>query len=220
MRTHCEHGDQVGAKIAEACKPRLVEALRKGDWHALVRARCYVAQVRERVTSSNIEKALRAGDFRIECEPAVVRANEPARLRVRFTNAEYDDSAARDEFTCEWSFGPGVGTEQGWEIVHYFRLAAEAKPSVTFHDLLGKPIQVDGAQRRPIPFITESKRFSDQTKAETLRLALTMTIATVGLIGGARDQFMKLDLFFGLVSVLMVGFTANTIKALFAKSSS
>ena len=196
----------MGAKIAEACKPRLVEALRKGDWHALVRARCYVAQVRERVTSSNIEKAL--------------RANEPARLRVRFTNAEYDDSAARDEFTCEWSFGPGVGTEQGWEIVHYFRLAAEAKPSVTFHDLLGKPIQVDGAQRRPIPFITESKRFSDQTKAETLRLALTMTIATVGLIGGARDQFMKLDLFFGLVSVLMVGFTANTIKALFAKSSS
>jgi hypothetical protein len=222
LAQHFEPRDDVGAKVVAACRPRLVDALRKGDWHALARARSIVGQVRERVTSSDIEQALSAGEFRVECEPAAARANEPVRLHVRFANADYDDSAARDEFTCEWDFGPKVGAEQGWEIAHYFRVQAEATPTVTFRDLEGKAIPVkdmSGHHRLQIPISAEPKTFSDQTKAETLRLVLTMSIASVGLIAGARDQFMKLDLFFGLVSVLMVGFTANTIKELFTKSS-
>jgi hypothetical protein len=34
---------------------------------------------------------------------------------------------------------------------------------------------------------------------------------------GAREQFMKLDVHFGLLTVLLLGFSADTIKNLFSK---
>jgi hypothetical protein len=44
-----------------------------------------------------------------------------------------------------------------------------------------------------------------------------MGIAIVGLIAGAREQFMKLDTFFGLLAVLVLGFSADSIKNVFSK---
>jgi hypothetical protein len=42
-------------------------------------------------------------------------------------------------------------------------------------------------------------------------------IAGPRLIVGAREQFMKLDVHFGLLTVLLLGFSADTIKNLFSK---
>lgn len=52
---------------------------------------------------------------------------------------------------------------------------------------------------------------------EWLRLALALGIAAAGLIAGARDQVLKLDVFPALIAVFLVGFGSDRIKNLFTQ---
>lgn len=115
-----------------------------------------------------------------------------------------------------------MGEEVGWEIAHFFRSDEEAQYTVRIVDRTGQPlakgnpIKIDPASESKL-LKPASLRFSDKSKAEMLRLSIAMGIAIVGLIAGARDQFMKLDTFFGLLAVLVLGFSADTIKNVFSK---
>ncbi len=52
---------------------------------------------------------------------------------------------------------------------------------------------------------------------EWLRLGLALGIATVGLMAGAREQILKLDVFPALIAVFLLGFGSDRIKNLFTQ---
>jgi hypothetical protein len=219
--------DTKGQALVKDLERPLLEELRKNHWRALVAAWKTVSQIKQRVRTSEIEQAILGSQARIELEPSAVYANEPVRLRVALTNPAHDTSAARDELACTWTFVPEVSPEKGWEITHFFRKPDEMYAMVSFADATGQPIRVDPKDPKttveltPRPGIKLLSRpkggSSDAAKVEWLRLSLALALAIMGLIVGAREQFMKLDVFFGLLAVLLLGFSADTIKNLFAK---
>jgi hypothetical protein len=121
-----------------------------------------------------------------------------------------------------------VGLETGWEITHYFRVPSEMSFEARFRKRNGQLV-LDKSGAQPLTLKSSdfglslgslpNSRRSDAAKAESLRLVLALGLAIMGLVAGAHEQFMKLDVFFGLLTVLMLGFSADTIKNLFAKRS-
>jgi hypothetical protein len=109
---------------------------------------------------------------------------------------------------------------------HYFELPKEDRRGKAFHvtarfrDEDGKPV-VDANQKvveltrvvqvRPT---TVGSYVDDRAWTEALKLAAALLIAVFGLVAGARDQLLKLDILPGLVAVFLVGFGADTIKSL------
>jgi len=66
---------------------------------------------------------------------------------------------------------------------------------------------------------TDGVYFDDRAWTEGLKLASALLIAVFGLVAGARDQLLKLDVLPGLVAVFLVGFGADTIKSLLTSKS-
>ena len=54
---------------------------------------------------------------------------------------------------------------------------------------------------------------------ELLRLSLALGIAAFGLIVGAREQILKLDLLPALIAIFLLGFGSDRMKNLFAEPS-
>ena len=54
---------------------------------------------------------------------------------------------------------------------------------------------------------------------EGTRLAIALLVALVGLVTGAKEQLLKLDVFPALVAIFMIGFGANEVKKLFTQNS-
>ena len=164
----------------------------------------------------------------VEWDPPLVFANQPVQLRVRLTNTRMADRVACLDFVCEWVFPKPVGRETGWRMTHYFRSPSEALFQVQFRRLDGTHV-CDPATGHPVTLQSSQAGFSlgepakpglsDTAKAETWKLAFTLFLAIAGLIVGAREQFMKLDVYFGLLTVLLLGFSADTVKNLFSKRS-
>lgn len=53
---------------------------------------------------------------------------------------------------------------------------------------------------------------------EATRTAIALLIALAGLVSGAKEQLLKLDVFPALVAVFMIGFGANEVKKLFSQN--
>lgn len=207
-------------KEASAVFKNLADELRQADWNALHRARDLVSQICTEISASDVEVALTNGAWHFEYEPHSVHANSPTTLRVRLDDAQLDVSKARSAIVCAWSFGPKVGPETGWELAHYFRTPEEGTTTMTFCNHHGEVIPLkDTSKRLAVQVQTASSRFSDKARAELWRLAGLVGIATMGLVAGAHEQFMKLDVFFGLIAVFTLGFSANAVKELFAKGT-
>ena len=54
----------------------------------------------------------------------------------------------------------------------------------------------------------------DRLFMELIGLGIVLLIALLGLISGAREQVLKLDILPGLISVFLLGFGADTVKGL------
>jgi hypothetical protein len=54
---------------------------------------------------------------------------------------------------------------------------------------------------------------------EATRFSIALLIALVGLVAGAKEQLLKLDVFPALAAIFMIGFGANEVKKLFTQSS-
>jgi hypothetical protein len=55
---------------------------------------------------------------------------------------------------------------------------------------------------------------------EIMWLLLTLFLALIGMIAGAKDQVLKLDLVPALIAIFLVGFGADQIKNLLTKKPS
>jgi hypothetical protein len=55
-------------------------------------------------------------------------------------------------------------------------------------------------------------KFGSRTRIEAMRFGIVLVATIVGLLGGAREQLMKLDVGAGLIAVFLIGFGADAIK--------
>ncbi len=198
-------------------KGRLISQLKPQNNDSLIRAERIVRQIEEGTTVDQLTQALEDGKFEIEHDPASISPNRAIQLGIRFNDNDLNRSlACRDLLTCNWGFVKWVGDESGWSIKHYFRKENEMEIEIGFINHEGVPIEIPEQKRKHTPTLAtpsdKKQRLSDTTKAETWKLALTIVIAAIGLIGGVREQFMKLDLFFGLTSIFLLGVGADVIK--------
>ena len=135
-------------------------------------------------------------------------------------------------------------SEEGWVVTHYFQEPTDYDLRITLsHNVDGEQVQVpnievfpDGKisvtpfKRRDISKAVNAilhwnwtdakkewriKRPGRDAKAlDYVRLAMTLVIALFGLLAGAKEQLLKLDVLPALLAVFMVGFGADQIKNL------
>jgi hypothetical protein len=113
--------------------------------------------------------------------------------------------------------------ERGWSVCHYFVLNTTHHVTVWFEDQTGKTICENNSKlelKRPVlPAIDPSAQSKDRLKTEMVSLAIVLVVALLGLITGAREQVLKLDIVPGLVTVFLLGFSADAIKNLLTQRS-
>jgi hypothetical protein len=203
---------------------RLLRHLHADAWGELGMARLIVREMGEDVFPEDLRFEIEhfPTSVSVEIDDSVVRQNLPVKLSVHFHRPAYQRAAARDEWVCNWAF-PGDLHERWWSVWHYFQDAGDNTVTVTFEDAEGHPVV--GADRQPLEVsATINVRRATKESAgkryvvEGLRLAMAMFIAVVGLVAGAREQVLKLDLVPGLVAVFVIGFGADTLKNLITQT--
>ena len=216
----------------------LAELLSLESAPALRSAQLLLREMQEDVYPNRIAESLLARAASIDMEPDVAYDKTPLEFCICFNNAEVNTSAAREEWTCEWSFGDKL-EGMGWNVCHYFLLPrpaffdffAKAKQpgfrvQATFRQPDGKPL-IDPDTNKPLTIekVVDVKRshqegfFGERSRTEFLKLAAALFIAIFALVAGAKEQLIKLDLLPGLIAVFLVGFGADTIKNLLTTKS-
>ena len=57
-------------------------------------------------------------------------------------------------------------------------------------------------------------------RLEWLRLLLALFVALIGLLAGAKDQLLKLDVLPALLAIFLIGFSADQVKNLLTRKPS
>ena len=134
--------------------------------------------------------------------------------------------------------------EKGWVVSHYFIGENPYQVSAWFEDPYGREVSKekilqtteqqtshtetapdDKEARTPrvdkvvlhkevIPQLDPSAHENERFATEIVSLAVVLFIALLGLITGAREQVLKLDIVPGLIAVFLLGFGADAIKNL------
>jgi hypothetical protein len=169
---------------------------------------------------------------------------------LEFQKLDLNTAYARQEWTCRWFFtlGEQTLTEEGWVVTHYFGENDTYKLKIALtHNVDGTELAVPDVDpfKGEIKLVPEARRqlstvlkfafqgkFADARKEwkkgrrrsgktlDYVRLAMALVIALFGLIAGAKDQLLKLDLLPALLAVFMVGFGADQVKNLLTQKTS
>jgi hypothetical protein len=143
-----------------------------------------------------------------------------------------------------FTIGQQTLIEEGWVVTHYFQEGEPYTLKVTLnHNATATQVTVPNVEifpdgkiqvvpvRRRQPGVAAKAllhgKWFDAKKAwktrrpgrggqalDYVRLALTLVIALFGLLAGAKEQLLKLDVLPALLAVFMVGFGADQIKNL------
>lgn len=193
-----------------------------------------VKQIRERISPDDITKAL--GSATIQNTPTRTRQYTPLAFKIIFAEANYNkDCAALEDIHCEWTFTHHVKqrrwkywviptwelesferTVQGWEVWHYFPdpdpLAKPQQVAVKFRkDQCPTPL--DSRPTKELNIIANGQQdFGARNSAELVRLSIAIFVALLGLLAGARDQLLKLDLIPAAIAIFLLGFGADVFK--------
>lgn len=210
---------EIRAKL-DAHEGELLRLLSLQSWSSLRGGRELLRQMKEGLYTSDVLDAIRANEVYIEVMPQLsLRPFEPARFSVRFQHPDIDGSAARDQFRCEWVFDEKY-EERGWDITHYFAETKPYKVRALFVDDSGQAVTADGLAEK-IALEKEMQVLPDKGSgkwdrfmAESVRLMIALFIALLGLITGAQDQLSRMDFIPGMITVFLLGFSADAIKNL------
>jgi len=220
----------------KAREPKLLSLLQLQSWPAMRSARLLLREMKDDVYPERLEEKLLKKTATIVMEPLIAYDKAPLEFCICFHSDAIDDAAAKEEWTCEWSFGDKL-SETGWTASHYFMLkqvsrfkGANAQDFVvkaTFRnsngDLLVEPATNETITIEKPVKVQPSRQggfFGDRSRTELLKLMAALLIAVFALVSGAREQLLKLDILPGLIAVFLVGFGADTIKNLLTKSES
>jgi hypothetical protein len=199
------------------------------SYGALVCARRLLREIGEEVYSDDLKKALSANppEAGISVDPEIVFERAPLTFCVEFYDQFLNDAAARQDWTCEWDFGDNLKAK-GWAVSHYFVLPKNSRDAVfevraTVRDAEGKLVQVGDQPvtlKKSVKVLAshQGARFESRVWAEAAKLAAALLIAIFGLVAGAQEQLLKLDVLPGLIAVFLLGFGADTIKNLLTKT--
>jgi hypothetical protein len=216
--------------LRDAHEARMLTCLSNPSYAALVSARRRLREIGDDVYSDDLRRSLNADpkEAGIDWEPDIAYERAPLTFRVEFYDRFTNEAAARSDWTCEWDFDDGL-VGKGWTVSHYFVLSRARKSQTAFRvtaqvrDDDGKLVMKDD---KPVVLSREIKvmpsdtaKFESRVWAEAAKLAAALLIAIFGLVAGAHEQLVKLDVVPGLVAVFLVGFGADTIKNLLTAKS-
>ena len=213
-----ENAIPANKKRIEDQEDELLKCLRISNWQALHRARQLRQQIQENLFANDVREALANKTFSISVIPTLPLPNQKVQLEINFDKKELNTCTARQDFSCEWDFG-SIGKEVGWNIWHYFRNQDESQFTVRFRDLEGKLVEEDGGSN-PVELShsiqlqreRKTKKLGGKERLELTRLAVVLGIAVLGLMAGAMEQLMKLDIIPAIVAIFLIGFGADTVK--------
>jgi hypothetical protein len=240
-------GDAIRERIKKH-EPQFLDALKYDSWEQLNFARGLVEQMRQGKFADDIPQAVTDKAVRVKGDRVLVRQFEPCEFRLEFPSA-LDGSSALDEWTCRWDFSlanePTLH-EEGWQVTHYFQKPEKYTLAVTLINNAdckeykvdageAATVDVQGTKRRKLRTaiwllltLQWGKAAQEWHKSRTgagrileiMWLLLTLFLALIGMIAGAKDQVLKLDLVPALIAIFLVGFGADQIKNLLTKKPS
>ena len=214
--------DEVRARL-EKTEGDLVTLIGASSWDKTLDARRLLQEMRDDIYTDEVEEEIRGRRLRIIAQPVDPRPHQAVELSAVFTRDAYNVCGAREEYTCEWTFhhedSSGRVTtwrEDGWKVHHFFPAPKTYPVKVCFRRQDGSVV----ADRTETVTVTgdvtvgsdTTSMFGNRTKIEAMRFGIVLVATIVGLIGGARDQLMKLDVVAGLIAVFLVGFGADAVK--------
>ena len=217
-------GDAMRTKVVKQ-QQRLLDLLKIDSWEAMSAAQSLASQIREGRFKDDIQNGVARKQVRIRTDEVIIRVFQPCEFRLEFLDPLLDKATARDEWICRWTFKhpdePDL-TEEGWEVSHYFQKEDQYTLQVT---LIPRPTGQEQVQPAPLavedPAMAVIKVRPSLSKGrhttfvlELLRFALTLVIVLLGMIAGAKDQILKLDLIPALIAIFLTGFGADQIKKL------
>jgi hypothetical protein len=167
-----------------------------------------------------------------------------AALNTAYARQEW---ICRWTFTLANGPRPQILTEEGWVVTHYFQQGAEYDLKIFItHEIDGVVLPIPNVDIFPdskIAVIQEErsnlwravkallsgnwalarKEYRERRRTrkalDYVRLGLALIIALFGLIAGAKEQLLKLDVLPALLAVFMIGFGADQIKNLLTQKS-
>jgi hypothetical protein len=128
--TLCGAAQSAGAFTLEqgSILDALVVDLNGGTWDSLNRAARRVRKVCEGISYDQVEAQIKDQRVRIDANRIVVRQFEASELRAVFLDKRVQNSAAREEYTCNWFFEQSNLRTMGWTVSYLFPVATDADP--------------------------------------------------------------------------------------------
>ncbi len=214
----------------------LIYFLELNTWDALNCAQVLCAELDQGIFPDNISKAISNGQVSIEMLQKQITSERRVDLEVSFHNYSYNQAAARGEITPVWTFTPSIPrrsrmglkglfrkrpttaephTEKGWGVSCLARPYRFVEVKVRFEDWYGD-IAIAGdkkclSARWPI----ESNRTglgAARFLMEMSKLLLGLSVPILGLLAGAREKLLTMDVAAALATVFVLGFGADSIK--------
>jgi hypothetical protein len=166
----------------------------------------------------------------ITTDPAVVEAESPVRLALRFNRGILNEAVARHEWTCTWDFGDQTSNESGWEVFHSYESGGIRQVEITICDLNANPVIPksitgnvtvrDDRERSRTGRVWRFLRPEPETRLELARLTIMLALALLGLVAMGRQQAQNLSFLGAVGALIALGFGADTIKNLISQRSS
>jgi hypothetical protein len=227
----------------------LLDSLSRSTCDAAYAATLLLQEMKGGFFKEDIRAEIEAKRVRIKVDRGEIQRYQPCEFRLEFQKLDLNTAYARQEWTCRWFFSLGEQTltEEGWVITHYFGENDTYKLKIALtHNVDGTELAVPDVDpfKGEIRLVPEARRqlstvlkfafqgkFADARKEwkkgrrrsgktlDYVRLAMALVIALFGLIAGAKDQLLKLDLLPALLAVFMVGFGADQIKNLLTQKT-
>jgi hypothetical protein len=244
LRDYCHLCDQRKPPANDPIQARQVELivlLRKRTWIAHLAARRLLAEMTAGIYAENIDAEIRAERLDISLENNSLRRFEPGWFGLAFQNGDYRAAQAREEWVPEWNFGHVPAghvddpqhylKESGWSVAHYFPEAKSYTVTVNFRRTDGtspaSPLQRTqvvsvgevagrGGAKMSGP-IRSVRRWFATNGDDVMSLVVALGAAVLALSAGAKDQLLKMETFFGLITVFGLGFASNQVRTLLSK---
>jgi hypothetical protein len=214
----------------------LIYFLELNTWDALNCAQLLCAEVDQGIFPENICKAIADGQVSIGMLQKQITSERRVDLEVGFSNYAYNHAAARSEITPIWTFTPTVPrrshfglkgffrkrkktadprTEKGWGVSCLARPYRFVDVKVCFEDWYGE-VKVGGdGGGLSASYPIESNRTGlvwPRFMMEMSKLLLGLSVPILGLLGGAREKLLTMDVSAALATVFVLGFGADSIK--------
>ena len=224
LQRYADVNPAARARLDAGGARRFAEHIASPAWDDYVQARLVVREIRDSIDSAEVEEQIRQKNARITAQPADPRPHQAVELSAVFTVDGYNRASARDEYVCQWTFDhvdsdgrPAKWLETGWTVQHFFPKPGSYKAKATFQRKDGSLV---ADQANTVTVIDAEVTvgsdgrawFGNRTWIEVVRFGIVLVATVLGLLGGAREQLMRLDIAAGLVAVFLIGFGADAVK--------